>query len=169
MGVAVLVLWAVLASALPDAMPARWSIDRHAPDLFVAFAVWLGVRGTGVHVVGWSVVLGLFADAASLDPLGTHAFTLGLVTMLCWRPRGDRRAKAGAGLAAAVAGGTVLARVVGALRALPLHREADLPGAFAASLPTALWTALASWPLLALLDRTGLADDLTGRRSARAA
>lgn len=169
MGVVVLVAWAVLAAAIPDAMPAWASIDRHAPDLFVAFAVWLGVRGTGLHVVGWSILLGLLADCASLDPLGTQGFVLGAVTLTLARPRGDRRERAGLGLAAAVAGGTVLARVLAALRALPLHRDVDLVGAFGASLPTALWTAVASWPLLAFLDRTGLADDLTGRRSARAA
>ena len=171
MGVLVLLLWAVVACAVPDAMPARLSIDRHAPDLFVALAAYLAVRGRGLHVVQWGILLGALKDCASLDPLGTHAFVLGATTLLFARSRDDDDAPApsGASLAVSVAAATLVAGVLYAVRLLPMRVGG--PGAWRLVLdafPTALWTALVSWPLLSLLQRTGGVDDLLGRRSARA-
>src|SRR5437867_13005231 len=89
MGPLVLLLGAVVACAVPDAMPRTLSVDRHAPDLFAALAAFLALRGTGLHVVKWGIVLGLLEDCASLDPLGTHAFVLGTTTFLFARRRED--------------------------------------------------------------------------------
>ena len=172
MGLLVLVLWAVVACALPDAMPARLAVDRHAPDLFVALAAYLAARGSGLHVVRWGILLGALKDCASLDPLGTHAFVLGATTLLFARSRDDddQPAPSAPSIAISVALATLVANVLYAVRLLPMHRDA--PGALRLvvdAFPTALWTALASWPLLSILTRTGAVDDLLGRRRARAA
>jgi rod shape-determining protein MreD len=158
--------WAILAGALPDVAPARFGLDRAPPDLWVALAAYLGLRGTGYHVVTWGIVLGLLVDCTSLDPLGTHAFVLGTVTFVFARPRGASRGASGALVPLAVAAATVLARVLYALRCLPLHQDAPVWGTIVGGFPAALSTALVSWPLLLLLDRTGAVRDLTGRRHA---
>jgi cell shape-determining protein MreD len=162
MGVLALFAWGVLASAFPDAAPTWLSIDRHAPDLWAALAVWLGTRANGHGAVAWAALLGGLKDACSLDPLGTHAFTLAVVTFAFVRKRGVP--PRGASLAMAVFSGTLLAHAVYVLRSVPLHRGGPVLANLVAGFPTALWTALFAWPLLTLVDRAGLMNDLVGRR-----
>jgi rod shape-determining protein MreD len=169
MGLLLLVLGAIVAVAVPDAMPARFAIDRHAPDLFVALAAYLALRGTGLHVVKWAILLGLLKDCASLDPLGTHAFVLGTTALLFARSRGESPGVRGVSLALSVFAAAVVSNVLLVLRTIPMHREGSSLRQLADGVPVALWTALFSWPLLSLLDRTGAMNDLTGRRSERAA
>lgn len=166
MGLVVVFAWAILSGALPDLAPTRFGLDRAPPDLYVALATYLALRGTGYHVVKWGILLGFLVDCASLDPLGTHAFVLGTVTFLFARSRGASRGATGALLPLAVAAATVVARVLYALRCLPLHRDVPVLGTVLGAFPAALTTALVSWPLLVLLDRTGAVADLTGRRHA---
>lgn len=161
MGLLVLFAWAVLASAVPDAAPRWLGIDRHAPDLWVALAVWLGTRANGYAVTGWAALLGALKDACSLDPLGTHAFVLAAVAFVFVRRRGAP--VRGVALAVALATGTMVAHVLYVLRSVPLHAEGPALGNLLAGAPTALWTAIAAWPLLGLLDRTRALHDLVGR------
>ncbi len=165
MGVLVLFAWVVLASAAPDAMPSWLSIDRHAPDLFVALTAYLALRADGHGVVRWGIVLGLAKDCVSLDPLGTHAFVLGTVAYLLARRRSPASEARGASRALLTGAAELLAHVLYLLRSLPLHRGGPGLSALPAGFPIALWTALQSWPLFALLDRTRVLDDLAGRRA----
>jgi hypothetical protein len=55
------------------------------------------------------------------------------------------------------------------VRLIPVHRDALSLRAVLDGFPVALWTALFSWPLLSLLDKTGAVSDLVGRRRERAA
>lgn len=169
MGLLVLLVWAMLSVAVPDAMPARWGVDRHAPDLFVALAAYLALRGTGLHVVRWGIVLGLLKDCASLDALGTHAFVLGTTTFLFARTRDEGPGLSGLSLAVSVGAATFVSNALYVLRSIPLHRDGPSLALLVDGFPIALWTALFSWPLLSLLDRTGAVADLTGRRRQRAA
>jgi cell shape-determining protein MreD len=162
MGVLALFAWGVLASAFPDAAPAWLSIDRYAPDLWAALAVWLGTRANGHGATGWAALLGGLKDACSIDPLGTHAFTLAVVTFVFVRKRGVP--PRGAALATAVFSGALLAHVLYVLRSVPLHRGGPVLADLMAGFPTATWTALFAWPFLTLLDRSGLMHDLVGRR-----
>jgi hypothetical protein len=162
-GVLVLFAWAVVASALPDAVPGWLGLDRHAPDLFVALAVWLGTRTANPGAVGWAALLGAAKDAVSLDPLGTHAFTLGFVAWAFLRRSGGP-APRGLALALCVAGGALLGHATLVLRSMPVARDGPGLEALAAAPAIALWTALWSAPALALLDRTRALDDLVGRR-----
>jgi cell shape-determining protein MreD len=160
-----LVLFAVsvLACAVPDFVPAALGIQRHAPDLFVAMAVALGLRGRGPGALAGAVVLGALKDCASLDPLGTHAFVLGVVALVFQRSDGGEPVR-GASRAILVALGVLLAHALLLVRMLVIPRLgvgfASIGGAF----PTALWTALVSWPLLSALDRLHLLDDFGGSR-----
>ena len=169
MGLLVLLLWAVLAGALPDAAPAALGIARHPPDLYVALAAYLAMRSTGPNVVRWGILLGLLADCASLDPLGTRAFAIGVTTLAFSRRRGGSQGPTGPMVPFMVFAAALLAHLLYVVRVLPLHGAAPFFGALAAGFPVALWTALLSWPLLAVLDRTGAVDDLTGRHRARPA
>lgn len=166
MGLLVLLAWAVLAGAVPDLAITRLGLDRAPPDLYVAMATFLALKGSGYHVVKWGILLGLLADCASLDPLGTHAFVLGTVAFLFARRHGDARGVTGALVPVALALATVVARALYVVRCLPLHQGGPILAPLAAALPVALSTALVSWPLLVLLDRVGAIDDLTGRRRA---
>lgn len=180
MGPLVLFAWSVVAAALRDAMPDRFGLAAHPPDLHVALAAWLALRAAGPRVVVWGIVLGLLVDCASLDPLGTHAFVLGTVTWLFSRRHDpldarsfDRRSAVrgptGALLPLCVALASVAASALYALRCLPMYGDVAALSGFVERLPAALTTALVSWPLLVVLDRTGALDDLTGhRRAARA-
>ena len=163
MGLLVVFALAVLACAVPDLAPPFLGISRHCPDLFVAVAVNLGLRGKGAGALGAAVALGLLQDCASLDPLGTHAFVLGFIAYVFQRPERDERVN-GASRAILVALGSLLAHVLLLVRLLVVTRGglgfSSIGGAF----PTALWTALASWPLFSLLDRTHALDDFGGRR-----
>jgi cell shape-determining protein MreD len=166
MGLLVLFAWSVLASAVPDAAPSWLAIDRHAPDLWAALAVWLGTRAQSHGVTGWAALLGAWKDATSLDPMGTHAFVLAAVAFVFVRKRGAPAQGAALGLAVLL--GTLLAQGLYVLRSVPLPREQPSAGTLFAHLlagfPCALWTALLAWPLLTLLDRTRALDDVIGRR-----
>lgn len=163
MGFLVLFAVCVLACAVPDAAPAVLGIARYPPDLFVAVAAWLGMRGRGAGALAGAVFLGCLRDFASLDPLGTHAFVLGAVAFLFLRP--DRvHAPTGPARALLVGLACVLAHGLLLLRLLVMSKDAPAFDSFGGAFPTALWTALVSWPLLSLLDRAHLLDDLAGAR-----
>ncbi len=170
MGALVLLLLTFLAAAVPDVAPRALSIASHPPDLFVALAAYLALRGSGYAAVGWAVLLGCAKDAVSLDPLGTHAFVLGTVAFLLARDRGahaaGREPIRGVARAAAVGGAVVLSGVLYALRAWPIAGSAAPFAAIPAAFPCALWTALFSAPLLFALDRTRALDDLVTRHDA---
>ena len=163
MGFLVLFALAVLACAVPDFAPAALGIHRHAPDLFAAVAVSLGLRGRGSGALAGAVVLGLLQDCASLDPLGTHAFVLGLVAFVFQRSDGGEPMR-GASRALLVALGTLLAHALLWLRLLVIMQASPGFASIGQAFPTALWTALASWPLLSLMDRTHALDDFGGGR-----
>lgn len=163
MALIALVLWIALAAVLPEMLPARLGLDRHAPDLWVALVVYCACRGRGYAAVGWGIVLGLLRDVQSLDPLGTHGFVLGCVGFLLAEGRSDRGMLVGAARAGCVLLGAVAAGWIYVLRMLPLgggFAWSDLVAAF----PTALWTLAVSLPLFATADRLRLFDDLLGRR-----
>ena len=162
MGLLVLFALSVLACAVPDYAPAFLGIERHVPDLFAAVAVDLGLRGRGSGALAGAVVLGLLEDCASLDPLGTHGFVLGMVAFAFLRP--ERAAPPrGASRAILVALGTLLAHALLLVRLFVVTQGGLGFSSLGAAFPTAIWTALASWPLLSLLDRTHALDDFGGR------
>lgn len=164
MGPLVLLALALLAAAVPDAAPHLWAIDRHAPDLFLALAAYLALRGRGYEAVPWAIGLGALKDCASLDPLGTHAFVLGTVAFLLSSGRERSGKVRGVTRALAVAGAGALAHAIYLVRSIPVTNELPTASALLAGLPIGLWTAVFAAPLLALLDRTGALDDLAGRR-----
>jgi rod shape-determining protein MreD len=157
-----LVLWVLLAAALPDMLPARLGLDRHAPDLWAALVIYLACRGRGYAAVGWGIVVGLLRDAQSLDPLGTHAFVLGLLGFLFAEGRSDRGTLVGGTRAVCILAGTLAAAWIYVLRMLPVGAGFAL-GDLVAAFPTALWTLAASLPLYATADRLRLFDDILGR------
>jgi rod shape-determining protein MreD len=161
-GVVMLVLWVVLAAGLPDMLPRAWGLERHAPDLWVALVLYMACRGRGYAAVGWGIVVGLLRDAHSLDPLGTHAFVLGLVGLLFAEGRSERGTIVGSTRALCVLLGVVAAGWIYMLRMLPLGGALSLGDALAV-FPTALWTTLLSLPLFASTDRLQAFDDLLGR------
>lgn len=163
MGWVVLLLWVLLAAGLPDWVPARLGIAAHPPDLWVAVVIYLACRGRGYSAAGWGIVVGLLRDVHSLDPLGTHAFTLGAVGLLFCEGRSDRGRLDGVTRGVCVLAGSLAATWLGLLRALPLGGTVSLPAVLAA-FPIALWTLVATLPLFATLDRFGALDDLAGRR-----
>jgi rod shape-determining protein MreD len=162
MGPAVLLLLAMLASAVPDLVPSTFGIAAHAPDLFAALAVFLALRADGFGAVPWAILLGVAKDASSLDPLGCHAFALGTTALILSRPRSSPGAT-GASRAIAIGAGTLLAHVVTVLRMLPVAHEGLGFGSLVVGVVVAFWTALLTWPLLSLLERTRALDGLVGR------
>ena len=82
MSIFALFLFVLLASALPGVWPRALGLASYAPDLWVALVVYLALRGRGYLAVGWGIALGLLRDALSLDPLGTHAFVLGVTAFV---------------------------------------------------------------------------------------
>lgn len=164
MGPLVLLALALLAAAVPDAAPHILSIDRHPPDLFVALAAYLALRGRGYEAVPWAVGLGALKDCASLDPLGTHAFVLGLVAFLLSSGRERAGQARGVTRAVAVAGAGALAHAIYLVRSIPITNSLPTASSLLDGLPIGLWTAVFAFPLLGLLDRTGALDDLAGRR-----
>src|SRR5688572_3077758 len=126
MGWVVLVLWLVLAAGAPDLCPPAFGLDRHAPDLWVAFVVYAACRGRGYAAVGWGIVAVLLRDAHSLDPLGTHGFVLGLVGLLFAEGRTDRGRVQGLARAAATFLAVVASGWAYELRMLPLGGSLDL-------------------------------------------
>jgi rod shape-determining protein MreD len=162
-GLLFLGLIAVVAAALPDACPSFAGISSAPPDLFVAVVALLALRGSGPRAVPWAIALGIAKDAVSLDPLGTHAFVLGTTALLLGRDRLLTQPPSGASRAAAVAGAALLAHALYVVRSIPIHRSGPTVGGLLAGFPVALWTALLTWPLLSLLERTRALDDLVGR------
>jgi rod shape-determining protein MreD len=164
MGLLALVGWIVLASAVPDLVPRTLGIADHAPDLFLALAVYLPLRGRGFSSVKWAILLGLAKDVHSLDPLGTHAFVLGTVAWVVARGTRSGVPADGIGRLVRVGIASVLATWLLALRLLPVTEvRMPLSDLFLGAFPVALWTALACGPLFALLDGLRLFDDLSGR------
>jgi cell shape-determining protein MreD len=164
MGLLALACWIVLASAVPDLAPRRFGIAAHAPDLFLALAVYLPLRGRGFSSVKWAILLGFAKDAHSLDPLGTHAFVLGTVAWVVARGVRTGVPCAGPGRLVRVAVASVLATWLLAFRLLPVTEvRMPLSAVFLDAFPIALWTALACGPLFPVLDRLRLFDDLAGR------
>ncbi|MFM8387181.1 MAG: rod shape-determining protein MreD [Planctomycetia bacterium] len=163
LGVIAVLGWLLLAAALPDLLPDRLGLVHAGPDLWVALVVYLACRGRGYAAVGWAVVVGVCRDVQSLDPLGTHAFVLGLVALVFAEGARDRgRVGAGTRAACLLAGG-VLAAWAYTLRMLPLGgglSGRDLLAAF----PVAAWTVVAAAPLYAISDALRLFDDVLGRR-----
>ena len=164
MGLLVLLALALLAAAVPDAAPHVLAIDRHPPDLFLALAAYLALRGRGYEAVPWAMALGALKDCASLDPLGSHAFVLGTVALLLSSGRERAGSVRGVTRAFAVGAAGVLAHALSLVRSIPVTGEVPTAAAFLDGLPIGLWTAVFAAPLLALLDRTGALDDLAGRR-----
>jgi rod shape-determining protein MreD len=162
-GVLFLGLVVLVAAALPDACPAFAGISSAPPDLFLATAVLLALRGSGPRAAPWAILLGLAKDATSLDPLGTHAFVLGTTALLLGRERLLTEPPRGAARALTVAGAALLAHALYVVRSIPVHRSGPSVASLLAGFPTALWTALLTWPILSLLERTGALDDLVGR------
>jgi rod shape-determining protein MreD len=161
MGLLVLFALGILGCALPDMAPRALGLAAYPPDLFVAAAAYLGLRGKGGGAIFGAVLLGFLRDAASLDPVGTHASVLGVVAFVFLSP--DRaRPPVGAARAIAVVGACLLARVLLEGRGLLLAPEGPGLGALPGSIPAGLLTALVAWPLFALLDRTRVLDDWTG-------
>ena len=163
MGALVLLLLVVVAGAVPDLCPSLAGISAHPPDLLVALAAYLSLRGSGYGAVPWSIGLGFAKDAMSLDPLGTHAFVLGAVSLLLVRDRSGEAPARGLLRAGAVALAALFAHVVAVLRSVPVSREGFSLAGLLAGFPVALWTGLLTWPLLSLLDRTAALDGLAGR------
>jgi rod shape-determining protein MreD len=156
--------WLVLASAAPDLVPSGVVSDRHAPDLFLALAVYLPLRGRGFSAVGWAILLGFGKDLLSLDPLGTHAFVLGTVAWFVARGRGSGTGAAGITRLLGVALASVLSTWLLALRLLPVTEvRVPLSTLLGDAAATAFWTALAAGPLFSILDRLRVFDDLAGR------
>lgn len=165
MGVFAVFGWVLLACAMPDLAPRTLSMDRHAPDLFVALVAYLALRSDGLDVVPWAIAIGVAQDCASLDPLGTHAFVLGFVGFVFARREGasSRARVRGPGLGITIAGAALLAHVLYVVRMIPVLRVGPSFVGLLAGAPAALWTAVFAWPLLALLDRAHAFDGVTGR------
>jgi rod shape-determining protein MreD len=165
-GVAVLLALTVLASAVPDLAPGFLSIDAHPPDLWLASAVYLVLRGRGFAPLPWVIALGLARDCLSVDPLGTHAFVLGAVGFVLARRRSGSAPPDGAGRAAVLFAASLCASALYVLRLLPVAEARPPASALLDAFPVALWTTLAAAPLYALLDRTRALDGLAGRTRA---
>jgi rod shape-determining protein MreD len=162
----VLLALMLLATALPDLSPPFLAIARHPPDLWVAAALYLALRGRGYRAVGWAILIGLVRDSVSLDPLGTHAFVLGTVAFLFAEGRRQRGRLDGGSRLALVGLGTLVAGWLYLLRILPLGGEGVTFAAFLDAFPVALWTVVLAAGLYSLLDRFRLLDELCGRTRA---
>ncbi len=162
MGVAVLWVLAWLAAAVPDLCPALLGMRSHPPDLFLALAVYLAMRGRGTAAVKWGIALGAAKDCLSLDPLGSHAFVFGVVAWLFARREGHAPAT-GTLRVILTACAALVAQWLYLLRMLPVAHGGITVGAFFGAIPSALFTAALAPPLFALLDRTRALDGLAGR------
>jgi hypothetical protein len=163
-----LLLVPILACAVPDLAPPALGLERHPPDLWAVVVVYLALRGRGFRAVGWAIALGAVRDAASLDPLGTHAFTLGLTAFVFCEGRVPRSQVEGAGAAGLAALGVLAAAWIHLLRILPLGGGVVDLAAFGAAFPVALASGVLAAGLFPLLDRFGVFDDLCGRHGRRA-
>jgi len=162
----VLLALMILAAALPDLLPDVLSIQRHPPDLWAIATLYLALRARGFRSVGWAIAIGAARDCVSLDPLGTHAFVLGCTAFFFCEGRSTRGRLEGSMRAALTGVGVLLAGWLYLLRILPLGGGVVTFGAFAAAVPTALWSAILAAGLFAVLDRYRLLDEICGRTHA---
>ena len=88
--------------------------------LYAAAALYLAFRARAFRAVGWAVAIGVVRDSVSLDPLGTHAFTLGLVAYIFAEGQRSRGRIEGGNRVLLVFAGTLLAGWVYLLRLLPV-------------------------------------------------
>lgn len=165
----VLVVLLGLGTALPDLAPRTLAIDRHPPDLFLLAAVYLALRAQAWRAVPWAILIGAVRDATSLDPLGTHAFVLGLVAFVFCEGRRERGRVDPAARVLLAGAASLLAGWLYLLRVLPYAPDLVSGAAFVDALPTALWTALLGALLFPLLDRYRALDELCGRPRALSA
>lgn len=152
----------LLALVVPDLCPGVLGLERYAPDLWVAVVAYLALRARGYRAVGWAIALGFVRDAVSLDPLGTHAFVLGVVAFLFCegrRRRGDVDGITGVFVTFAA---SLLAGWLYVFRVWPTGRALVLQDLWHA-VPTALLTTLFALVLHAVLDRYHLLDGIRGR------
>ena len=166
MSLVVLLVLMVLATALPDLAPPFLSIQRYPPDLWVLATLYLAFRARAFKAVGWAILIGIVRDSVSLDALGTHAFTLGLLAYIFAEGRRSRGRIDGANRVLLTGLGVLLAGWIYLLRLLPVQADVLTLDAFVACLPTALWSAVLAMGLYPLLDRHGLLDELCGRSRA---
>jgi len=166
--VSLVVLFALLmlAGALPDLLPDVLSLQRHPPDLWVLAVLYLALRARGYKAVGWAIAIGCVRDAASLDPLGTHAFVLGAVALVFAEGNRQRGRIEGFSRVILTCAGVLLAGWLYLLRMLPVGESAVTAGAFVDAIPVALWSGVMAAGLYALLDRYHLLDELCGRKHA---
>lgn len=154
----------VAAGALPDLLPPLLSLQRHPPDLWALAVLYLALRAPGYKSVGWAILIGCVRDSVSLDPLGTHAFTLGTVAFLFAEGRRQRGRVQGMSRVVLASAGVLLAGWVYLLRLLPVGETTLTFAAFVDAIPVALWSAVMAIGLYPILDRYGLLDELCGRR-----
>jgi rod shape-determining protein MreD len=163
MGLPALIVLLLLAAGLPDLMPRALGLSAHAPDLWLALALYLTFRAPGYGAVGWAIAIGLVEDCLSLDPLGTHGFVLGTVAWLFAEGASHRGRLDGGPRLLMTALASVLAGWIYLLRIVPFGGGVVTAGAFLQAFPTALWTTVLSAALFPLLDHRGVLDDLCGR------
>jgi len=159
----VLVLFGLilLALAVPDVCPQVLGLDGNAPDLWVATVIYIALRARGYRAVGWGIALGFIRDAVSLDPLGTHAFVLGVVAFLFCEGRRRRGPVKGASGLVATFAATLLAGWLYVFRVWPTGQPVMLADLWHA-VPTALTTTLFALVLHGVLDRYHLLDGIRG-------
>lgn len=166
MGWVVLFLLVLLAAAVPDVCPDALGLSTYPPDVWVLVTLYLAFRTRAYQGVGWGIALGFVRDALSLDPLGTHAFVLGVVAFAFAEGNHHRGRVLGATRIVFVLVGAAMATWLYQLRILPFAGPSLPFSAVWDAFPTAFWTALTGLALYPLLDRYKLLDDVCGRRHA---
>lgn len=166
MGWVVLFLLVLLAAAVPDLCPDMLGIAAHPPDVWILLVLYIAFRARAYQGVGWGIALGVVRDSLSLDPLGTHAFVLGVIAFAFAEGNYHRGRVIGVTRVLFVFVGAVMGTWLYLLRVLPYAAGGLSFEAMWAALPGALWTALAALLLYPPLDRYKLLDDLCGRRHA---
>jgi rod shape-determining protein MreD len=166
MSLVILFLLLVLAGALPDLLPSFLSLQRHPPDLWALTTLYLAFRARGFKAVGWGITIGLVRDCVSLDPLGTHAFVLGMTAFLFCEGRRQRGRIDGSARVFLTGVGVLFAGWLYLLRLLPMGESGVTFDAYLQAFPVALWSAVMAAGLFSLLDRYRLLDELCGRTHA---
>lgn len=162
---AILVLWALalLAAALPGLMPDALGFRAYPPDLWIVVVVYIALQARGYAAVGWGILLGVLRDAASLDPLGTHAFVLGTIGWMFCEGSGHRGRVTGAPRVLLTALAAAVATWIHALRGLPMGYGLGAADLYAA-LPSAFTTGCLAAVVGPVLDHFALLEELMGRR-----
>lgn len=166
MGWVVLFLLVLLAAAVPDCCPDFLGLEAHPPDLWVLLTLYIALRARAYQGVGWGIGLGAVRDSLSLDPLGTHAFVLGVLAFAFAEGNHHRGRVLGVSRVLFVLIGTATACWLYQLRILPFASGGMPFSACWDAFPTAFWTALAALLLYPVLDRYKLLDDVCGKRHA---